>query len=265
MYIKPSVHREFCCSAEVLPDLQASIESEIDFPSAAIAFFQWCGNETEYATWGRGDFKVLKENLNHWGLNGSLPMSYYDLQTAFSATANAKFSVALSSAVEYFKIPTIFTFHNALYDAVYTALIGTYINTVPLQVELLLKEHGKNTEEKGKHQKLGPFNTVEAALNSRSCRHPCCPQCGKVYGLSHWFFENSKDYYARFSCKEHGKFICHLTLFADHNENYWGELSVEEEKQMAYYRTATQAQMFSCKQTNHARKYKAWYHVAQAR
>jgi len=260
VYIRPFVHKKYSLAAKALPELQASIESLVDLPSAIASFIQWCGEETEFAGWGPSDLKVLQQNIDYWNLGYSLPVNLYDLQAAFSAFLYIKANFALHKAVDYCKIPATFDFHTALHDAVYTAVVGEVISA-----DLLSKVTQPRNEEKvqknavlgmprKKASQYGPFETMENVLNSRDSRHPPCPLCGKIVGISYWFFANSQHYYSQFSCPDHGKFIYHLEPSLDQNSRWWGKLSVLEacKENISSYRSVKRAKRFRCKQSNHS-------------
>lgn len=65
-YIRPVVHKRFGPGAKDLPELSASLESELDFAAALARFLDWCGGEEEFASWGGDDGKVLEQNCRYW-------------------------------------------------------------------------------------------------------------------------------------------------------------------------------------------------------
>ena len=127
-YIRPAVHKSFDPGAKALPELAECRASTLDFPAALAAFTAWIGDETVFASWGGGDADTLARNCAHWGLPCPDLGQVYDLQRAFGHAAGAEGrQVALWRAVEYCGIPDCFSFHNALYDAVYTAVLSRWL------------------------------------------------------------------------------------------------------------------------------------------
>ncbi len=55
VFIRPQVHKRFDPGARKLPELRASIESNVEFPAGLEMFRTWCGEETAFAAWGGGD------------------------------------------------------------------------------------------------------------------------------------------------------------------------------------------------------------------
>ena len=52
-------------------------------PGGGGRFFEWCGEQAAFFTWGPSDAQVLKRNLTWYGLERYLPLEVYDLQRAF--------------------------------------------------------------------------------------------------------------------------------------------------------------------------------------
>ena len=135
VFIRPRVHKRFDPGARKLPDLQCAIESEETFASAWAAFCDWCGDDRTFAFWGPDDFGVIRQNCAYWGVSAFEPEKVYHCQRAFSHACGASSVAALWRAVDYLGIPDIFDYHNALYDAMYTALIGAWLRREDLEYE----------------------------------------------------------------------------------------------------------------------------------
>lgn len=135
-FVKPRVHKRFDPGARKLPDLQSSLDSETDFAAAWAAFTDWCGDERVFAFWGPDDFRVIRRNCDYWDVPILKPKKVYNFQRAFAHACGADGqAAALWRAVEYLNIPAVFDFHNALYDALYTALIGAWLRQEDLDYE----------------------------------------------------------------------------------------------------------------------------------
>lgn len=136
IFIKPRVHKRFDPGARKLPDLQCSIDCDTDFATAWAAFTDWCGDEREFAFWGPDDFGVIKQNCAYWGVTPIEPERVLNFQRAFAhAFGTPTQMMALWRVVDYLNIPDVFDFHNALYDAMYTALVGAWLHREDLDYE----------------------------------------------------------------------------------------------------------------------------------
>jgi len=239
-YIRPVVHKRFSPVCKELPELQLSIDSPLDFAAAARVFFDWCGDEREFAAWGNGDLDVLLASCDRFETGPLQYDHFYDLQAAFSALLGIDRQVALYAAVEYCRIPTPFSFHNALHDALYTAMlaerIGKGYNVRPLTPRLRVSEEQTLPEVAFSthpfvpppRRRVGPFATLEAGLDARSSRHPTCPICGARQTVLEWYHSNRHQFYAVFECPDHGRFLCRLTMAAGEKGRWRGRLSVPE-------------------------------------
>ena len=151
-FIRPRVHKRFDPGARKLPDLQDAIHSELDFATAWAMFCDWCGEERTFAFWGPDDFAVIRQNCAYWGVPGLEPEKVYNYQRAFAhAYGTSGTMMALWRVVDYLNIPAIYDFHNALYDALYTAIVGEW-----LRAEDLDFEPQKRPRPKRRHYRVKP-------------------------------------------------------------------------------------------------------------
>ncbi|MBQ9647862.1 MAG: exonuclease domain-containing protein [Oscillospiraceae bacterium] len=135
-FIKPRVHKRFDPGARKLPDLQDAVASETAFAEAWAAFADWCGDDRVFAFWGPDDFHVIEQNCAYWGVESFAPEKVYNYQRAFAhAYGEPATMMALWRVVDYLGIPDVFDFHNALYDAMYTALVGAWLRQEDLDYE----------------------------------------------------------------------------------------------------------------------------------
>lgn len=218
VFIRPRVHKKLNRSAKALPELQSSLDAELDFPTALALFQDWCGGDTEFAGWGGDDLLVLRQNCAFWRLPLPKTTRQVDFQAAFSLAAGTRQNVALSRAVEYCGLPDSFTFHNALNDAMYTALVSAWTGPETLALLELSKEARRLADTAlfppQPPRQAGPYATAQAALNGRGCRRQLCPLCGASLWVRRWYPAGNGGYYAEFRCPSHGRFPCRLTLSA---------------------------------------------------
>lgn len=230
VFIRPRVHKKLNRTAKTLPELQRSLRSTVDFAAALRAFTNWCGGETVFADWGGDDFEVLRQNCAYWGLPAPRPIQLIDLQAAFSLRVGTNQGVALYRAVEYCGIPASFTYHNALNDAMYTALVSAWIPVDTLSLLAYPKEVRRLADGPAfppqPRRQVGPFPTPQAALNGRAARRQTCPVCGEPVWIRRWYFSSPDRYYADFRCQTHGSFLCRLTLSPTANGQWQGRLVV---------------------------------------
>ena len=232
VFIRPCVHKKLSRTAKALPELRRSLDSQVKFPAALKAFLAWCGGETVFAGWGGDDFDVLRQNCDYWKLPGLRPVEQVDLQTAFSLGLGTHQGIALHRAAEYCGIPDTFTFHNALNDAMYTALLTGWIRPEALSLLSYPKEVRRLAEAPSyppqPRRRVGPFPTVQEALNSKAVRRQTCPVCGEAVWVRQWYPAAPGCYFSAFRCRSHGLFPCRLTLSAAEGGQWQGRLAVPE-------------------------------------
>lgn len=134
VFIHPCVHSEFSVGAKALPQLWRSLESRLTFEQAYTAFLDWVGEETMFAAWGGGDWHVLNDNAKYYSLPIKQDVQMLDVQSAFSLTMGVGSVLALYKAVEFCHIPDCFDYHDALADAMYTALVSEWVDEGTLEL-----------------------------------------------------------------------------------------------------------------------------------
>lgn len=264
-YIRPKHHKTFSPAAAALPELAMARSSDTCFPDAVEAFRAWCGEDTDFAAWGTADFMVLRENFLYWKLDRPLTDHFYDLQAAFTRACGSLNSPALEHAAAYCRIPETFDFHNALYDALYTALVGEF-----LRPEEVLEARCKPGEPAKKAKTVtrlglprkkrglwyGPFAAQEGVLNSRACRRGECPRCGRVQRAADWASDDGRYFYAQLTCPIHGPYILRLETAWDKKKRLWGYPEVGEAtpSNLALLDQARAAGTAPCKPSRPARR-----------
>ena len=152
----------------------------------------------------------------------------FNLQRGFGQHLGTDAQIALCRAVAYCKIPASFTFHDALNDTMYAALLTSWITLHDLVVppraagfrncwRWSVTPFLPPTKKRSKY-----LSSTQAVLNFPRMRQQNCPICGRKLWVQSWFQgQNSENYYAPLFCTEHGGFLCRLTLTA-HDGLYRG-------------------------------------------
>lgn len=267
VYIRPVVHKKFDPGAKKLPELEASRRSQVDFPTAMECFRTWCGTETVFAAWGNDDLKTLERNCAYWNVPPLTAGETLDLQRAFSCLVGTGQQVALQRAVEYCGIPDAFDFHDALYDSFYTSVVAEWITPEALTASTLreLPQFCQEPFPVQPSRKVGPFAGREEALNARISRRPACPLCGRRTWVLRWHGSDSLQYLSPFLCREHGRFLCRLTLAQTEDGRWQGGLSVPELTQellQEYRQTLEEGTAHRCKSSGQKRKHHRKRHKA---
>lgn len=77
-----------------------------------------------FGTWSTSDARPLRENLNYYALPNNLPAAFIDIQRLYELfSGDAQGSHSVKRAVDFLKINLEEDYHDALNDALYTAII----------------------------------------------------------------------------------------------------------------------------------------------
>lgn len=252
VFIKPRVHKRLNRTAKALPEIDASLSSDLDFPTAYHRFLQWCGDDGAFAAWGADDFDTLEQNARYWKLPLLKPRAVFDIQTAFSLTLGTMQNIALWWAVDYCQIPQCFTYHNALHDAMYTALTSAWVPEELMELSArprwtlryLLRPYLPQPS-----RNVGPCPSLSSALNSRTARKALCPVCGEEIWIQGWNSHQQGTYYSDILCPSHGHFIARLTLSVRGDGQWQGHQEIPDLTQslLEDYGKARTGKYYLCK------------------
>ena len=211
--IHPRIRRMTGLDSEVLAGAPA-------FREALEKFAAWCGEDYTLLTWGCDDVSVLHQNITFFHCEDIPLAPLCDIQRLFSDVHNLKERSGLKAAMEMMNISAdeSMSFHNALNDAWYTALV---FKTLPDPSAVLnytqqprqLIRARRNAREKTEGE---TFPSVQDALQSETALHPVCPRCGRVLTLDGEYIKQSADkYIAIAKCKNHGRILIRLRFRID--------------------------------------------------
>lgn len=219
--IKPKVYRKLHF---VTRELTGITEQELtrgeSFPTSALDFFLWCGEDSEefmFCTWGNTDLIELQRNLKFYQLEDLLPgpIKYYNVQKLYRCIYDETLTyAALETAAQYLNIHIKGDFHRALCDAEYTAAIFKTMDMSAV-AKLYTVDYYQNPKTKKEEIKLvydqyakyisREFDTKEAAVADREVRSTRCYKCGKPANkVVRWFAGRGRAYFCVAFCKEHG-------------------------------------------------------------
>ena len=211
--IHPRIRRMTGLDSETLAGAPA-------FREALQQFAAWCGDDYTLLTWGIDDVSVLYQNIHFFHCEDIILPPLCDIQRLFSTVHNLKDRSGLKTAMELVNITPddTMSFHNALNDAWYTALVfktlpdPSAVLNYPQEPRPLI--HSRHiTREKTEGE---AFASVRDALASETAIHPVCPRCGRVLALDGEYIKQSADkYIAVAKCRNHGRILIRLRFRID--------------------------------------------------
>lgn len=137
-YVKPAIYSQISALVTDLTGItSAGLLSEEEFPDIFNEFIEFIGGDNAvFCTWGMSDMKELFKNVEYHKLDKKrLPVMYINLQPYVTTYLHLhqKKLLNLKAAVEALNILMPYDFHNALYDAFYTAELFKIINNTLIQ------------------------------------------------------------------------------------------------------------------------------------
>lgn len=228
-------------------DYQDLLDGEY-FPKVVQRFLEWCGEDYIFCSWGTQDLLEMQKNLSYFDLLHLVkgPIHYYDIQKLFSLRLeNGKKRRSLEMAIELLRISKDLSFHRALTDAYYTAVVFQKIyedSLAPFTSIDLYQNPKKRREEQyisyPTYDKYvsKEFDSKEKAMKDRIATSTKCPAChGTARRKVRWFSVNAKQYYSISICPEHGMVKGKIRMRKSDNDKFYVvktlKLIGEEEKE----------------------------------
>lgn len=217
--IKPQVYHEMHHITENLIHISMEeLENEKYFPEVAAEFFDWCGEDCIFCTWGPLDLTELQKNMRFYQMPAlsSGPMKFYDVQKLFSiGYEDRKSRRTLEYAVDFLQVTKDIPFHRAFSDAYYTAKVLSALS----EKKEVLRNYSFDvfTPPQSKKEEIKvifdtyakyisrEFENKTEALSDREVMSTKCYLCRRnIKRKVKWFSPNGKHYYSVGCCNIHG-------------------------------------------------------------
>ena len=225
------------------------LKTGVSFEEAINQFLDFCDSSCILVGWGTSDPDMLKTNLKFFGLDSELRRAFLDLQPIFSRFAGEKGKQrSVEYAVDYFKIPKDDTFHSALADAHYTALVFgelfehnktsellSVITSSLVDPDIQLEFNYRGVE----------MPSVNEAIASASGFCAICPICSSNLKFSIPAFRIRKSVYSLSECVEHGDFFSRTRIKKLKDKAYFATAVLRYATQPDYYLIAEKAEEFA--------------------
>ena len=203
------------------------------FCEAMTQFISWCGEDCVFLTWGCDDISVLKQNMDFFSCEAAVP-PFYDIQLLFSEVFKlGKDRKGLQSAMALLEIEPeeTHTFHNALSDAYYTALV--FQKLPEPQGVLRFKQQPRKLSHVQREEKIKGrvlrFDDVNQLFAADDICAPTCRTCNQPMVQDGRYVRQSGNKYAGlFRCGEHGVSFVELKLFLLEGEKVTAALRISD-------------------------------------
>lgn len=217
--IRPAIYRKMNpYIKKIISITMDDLKSAEPFAAVIKDFFQWCGENPVLISWSNNDFGVLEKNLAKAGLSFPDGTVSYDLQAAYAYLVEKSIrNYSLKTAVEALQLPAPEDqiFHDAYYDALYTASIGRKLlqlhSILPSTAEL---EAFRATQCKPKKEKIPLKYSVKKSIYAPQHRIFSCPICGNPLHIRSWLVLDDCHFITKVPCECCNDY--YPELFCDH-------------------------------------------------
>lgn len=215
---KPVIYKKLNYhTKEVVGLTEAELSKGKSFSAICRDFFEFCGNDCMFGTWGPMDLTELQRNMRFFGVQSPFPnpLFYYDIQKLYSlAFEDGKTRRSLEYAIDTRQLPRTMPFHRAHHDAYYTAqlfkqippdIIRNYYSVDYYRTPQNKKEE-LHLHYPGYYKYVSrTFSAKEEAMADKTVTAIRCTACNKALRKKiRWFSGNSRIYYTLAECPEHG-------------------------------------------------------------
>lgn len=217
-YVRPVAYQRLHYKTKEILHINPGILQEADtFPAVFGRFFEWCGEDFIFCTWGSLDLLELQRNIRFHGLPAcfSFPLKFCDIQKIFSiALEDGKSRRSLEYAVDFLSLSKDVPFHEALSDAYYTACVMRQIDDWHLnafysidyfqlpqkrseELFLTFPDYAKFVSRQ--------YRSKTEIMHDRAILSRKCFFCGKgCIKKTPWFSSGTRNYISLSYCEAHG-------------------------------------------------------------
>lgn len=198
--VKPKYFKKMNEKVAQITGITTSVLEDAPFFSEAFArFLAFCGEGKRLAllTWGPDDIPMLRANMKLNGIEEGLLPPSYDLQKIFNRQITGeKRQWALGDAVDLLELPKEWTAHDALHDALYTALVAG-----KLRLNEGIAAYGEGDAVLERRSVTGARHWREI-FQAREIAEFCCPACGSGRRIAPeaWYFKNAGQKLTEYRC-----------------------------------------------------------------
>lgn len=240
--IKPKKYKKLHFQTQkILHITDKELAKGMPFKTAIDQFFDWCGEDYMFCTWGLSDLNELQRNMEYFGVENFLPkpLRYYELQELLAIELNEnERRRSLESAVEYFNIEETKEFHGALEDAFYTVKVMQCMKWDKLKRFQAVNCYYPPLTEDEEIFMVYPnyskfisreYATKERAMKNKYIVNNKCIHCRRTLRPKiKWFVANQKLYEGVYKCPFHGLMLGKIRFKTGPIGNYYVIKTLEE-------------------------------------
>lgn len=209
MLIKPYLYKRINPNIKKITKITEDyLQNALPFKQVIKKFFNWCGNNIIFCSWGKDDIIILESNCNFYKVNMPDINGFINIQNIF--TEDEK-ELKLKEVVKKYDIEQNKSFHYAINDAYYTARLLQKIENENLY------QYIQKVEDIHKYDKIKSLEDERIDKEKIICN---CPQCDSITEIiKDWVFYK-KYFWSIRKCNQCQKMLyCKLKIRINDSEN----------------------------------------------
>ena len=195
--IKPKFFRRLNSRVAKLTGIRESqLKAEgLSFDEAINEFYNWCGDDCVFLTWGFDDIPLLSANMMLNGYDPVWVQHWYNAQMMFNAqTGSGNNQISLDAKLDLKKG------------------IAEYRGSLREHEDGL---HGAQVPGCVSRRVFHDYEDKSAAMGDMGGKENLCPVCGKVMTCAGWHTQPGRRYLSKNTCPEHGEYVVRIRFEHD--------------------------------------------------
>lgn len=214
--VAPKYYKKMHWSVKKLTGISTqSLSDGLSFPDAFEQLGAFCGENYAFLTWGPDDLPMLRSNLRLHKIQYVEPIPWYDLQKIYAKVVHGeKRQYSLADALAHFAITETYPAHDALNDALNTAMLCPH-----LRLEESVENYDNlfavyDTVEADAGEVLH-YETYDALVQDNKIPDFICPQCEKSLVFGKWVRRSPRKRLSMAKCSCGCEYILKLRWMED--------------------------------------------------
>ena len=239
--VAPKYYKKMHWSVKKLTGISTqSLADGLTFPDAFEQLSAFCGEEYAFLTWGPDDLPMLRSNLRLHKIQYTEPIPWYDMQKIYAKVVHGeKRQYSLADALAHFAISDTYPAHDALNDALNTAMLCPHIQLEEsvANYDNLFASYEVEGADTGE---VIHYSTYDAMVQDNKFPEFACPQCEKPLAFGKWVRRSPRKRLSLAKCTCGCEYILKLRWMEDESTGVHAvrSLVAATESQIAAYTRA---------------------------
>lgn len=214
--VAPKYYKKMHWSVKKLTGISTqNLADGLSFPDAFKQLSAFCGDDYAFLTWGPDDLPMLRTNLRLHRIQYVEPIPWYDLQKIYAKVVyDEKRQYSLADALEHFSISETYPAHDALNDALNTAMLCPHLqlDESVANYDSLFSAFETSDADTGE---VIHYDTYDAMVQDNKFPDYPCPQCEKPLAFGKWVRRSPRKRLSIAKCNCGCEFLLKLRWMED--------------------------------------------------